>query len=351
MRRVSIIALAGAVCISVLATQFLRSEAVRPELRTHSVQLTTIQKSVSLSGSLTPTQRAPIVAGISGRIELVLTRDDEIVTRYQPLIRLESSRQRADYERRRIAARRAKAVLDDCLDKSEGAADSHSTTAGDESCEMDRLALDLALVEEKDAARILEQTLIRATIAGRVWQLNAHIGDLVSIGPGQSLGMIVSSTLSVDVEGDEHQTHEIQPGMSVSAAPELRSALVVNGRVAEHPRLKRPRSSAASLAVFGFRVDLDELSEAELRLGTTMRLDIEVGKRSDVLAVPTTALVDSGHSIGVIVMVDGDPQFRPVTIGLEDDEMTQVVDGLKFGDRVVVAEGEVLRNLARRDTN
>ena len=56
-----------------------------------------------------------------------------------------------------------------------------------------------------------------------------------------------------------------------------------------------------------------------------------------VLSVPNSAVLDSGTR--QIVLVDrGEGRFepRPVTIGVHGDERTEIIDGLKPGDRVVV---------------
>ena len=61
-----------------------------------------------------------------------------------------------------------------------------------------------------------------------------------------------------------------------------------------------------------------------------------VGKTvTDALMVPTVAIATEAGQLGVQVVVDeGNPVFRPVTVGLTQDSKTQILLGLAAGDRI-----------------
>ena len=63
--------------------------------------------------------------------------------------------------------------------------------------------------------------------------------------------------------------------------------------------------------------------------------------RDDTLAVPNAALMQSGGS-GTVTVLDPDGTQRQVQVelGLAGDSVTQVVAGLREGQRVLVAPGE-----------
>lgn len=84
-----------------------------------------------------------------------------------------------------------------------------------------------------------------------------------------------------------------------------------------------------------------------LKPGLTAATRIIIDRRSGVLRVPNRALryVPTGTALGdtkqtrIWVLRDGSPVPVPVTVGLDDDEFTEIVQGdLKVGDRVIVAE-------------
>jgi HlyD family secretion protein len=61
-----------------------------------------------------------------------------------------------------------------------------------------------------------------------------------------------------------------------------------------------------------------------------------VGKTvTDALMVPTVAIATEAGQLGVQIADDeGNPTFRPVTVGLTQDSRTQILSGLAAGDRI-----------------
>jgi hypothetical protein len=74
------------------------------------------------------------------------------------------------------------------------------------------------------------------------------------------------------------------------------------------------------------------------------RVGIITESHRNALVVPTNALVDANGSRGVYLAVNQVAQFRPVKLGIEGNERTEVLDGLSEGDRVVTTGAAGLRN-------
>jgi multidrug efflux pump subunit AcrA (membrane-fusion protein) len=65
--------------------------------------------------------------------------------------------------------------------------------------------------------------------------------------------------------------------------------------------------------------------------------DIVIKERNNVLLVPSRAIKkDSQGNPMVKIMVNEQVEERPVVIGISDDFQTEIVDGLKEGETVVV---------------
>jgi HlyD family secretion protein len=59
------------------------------------------------------------------------------------------------------------------------------------------------------------------------------------------------------------------------------------------------------------------------------------------LVVPTVAIVTQDGKTGLLVADEkGKPKFQPVTIGTTVDNQTQILSGVKIGDRVFVKQPE-----------
>ncbi len=70
--------------------------------------------------------------------------------------------------------------------------------------------------------------------------------------------------------------------------------------------------------------------------GLTANVNIIVDQRNNVLEVPNRAVKTQGRSRVVQVLVDGKPQTKPVTVGLSNDQMTEITSGLSEGDQVLI---------------
>ncbi len=67
----------------------------------------------------------------------------------------------------------------------------------------------------------------------------------------------------------------------------------------------------------------------------TGTLTIVLASRSNVLLVPTAAVLGSGSSPLVRVLQNGAPVYRSVTTGMATSSLTQITSGLAAGETVV----------------
>ena len=91
----------------------------------------------------------------------------------------------------------------------------------------------------------------------------------------------------------------------------------------------------------------DPLAASEL--GDGYRVDVRVGIwRSDAaLRVPIGALFRNGGDWAVFVMDDGRARLRTVAVGERNNEVAQVTEGLKEGERVVLHPPDTIVDGAR----
>ena len=68
----------------------------------------------------------------------------------------------------------------------------------------------------------------------------------------------------------------------------------------------------------------------------TATADIMVDVRNKVLLIPNLAIQGSPQKPTVMLMIGGQPQERTVTLGISDGLRTEVISGLKAGEKVIV---------------
>ena len=78
---------------------------------------------------------------------------------------------------------------------------------------------------------------------------------------------------------------------------------------------------------------------AGARIGQTANVSVQTAKATNVLYVPSTAIVTSGTTY-TVTMADGSGA-REVQVGVRGDSFTQVTSGLNEGDRVELIQGTI----------
>lgn len=93
---------------------------------------------------------------------------------------------------------------------------------------------------------------------------------------------------------------------------------------------------------------LDERGEAvsDVFPGMTAEADIIVDARENVLRVASDAIIEHEGAYIVLAETAAGPERREIRVGVSNDEVTEVLDGLSLEDRVIVDSAETLRDLA-----
>jgi HlyD family secretion protein len=108
-------------------------------------------------------------------------------------------------------------------------------------------------------------------------------------------------------------------------------------RFAARVRQIAPRAEKLN-NVTSFEVKLELLQPpAELRIGMTADIDFNTGALPSRTLVPTVAVVTEEGRPGVLLVgKDNQPQFRPVSLGASSGRDTQILEGLRPGERIFI---------------
>lgn len=187
----------------------------------------------------------------------------------------------------------------------------------------------------------VEQTRIRAPLPGVVLKRHVEPGEVVQ--PGDAIVTFAGDgPLQVRIQPDESNLALLRLGqhalVSSEAFPEQRLGASIS-RIA--PSVDPVRGTV--------EVDLDIEDETDLRPDMTMTVEIEVGRTSSALVVPSWAIRDLGSDRPwVMIAKEGEARRRDVELGLEGDDVVEVVSGLSTDDRVLspmlpIEEGHPVR--------
>jgi HlyD family secretion protein len=156
---------------------------------------------------------------------------------------------------------------------------------------------------------------------------NAPVASVVDISSLRLVANVVEKDLKAVNPGD-------RAVVEVDAYPGEK----FNGRIARVSPILDPATRTAQMEI--------EIPNSDNRLkpGMYATIVLEVDTRENVLVVPKTALVDSEGQRGVYQPNDENrAQFKPVTVGLEDNEKAEILEGLREGEVVISTGAGALR--------
>lgn len=195
-------------------------------------------------------------------------------------------------------------------------------------------------------ARLIDECTVRARGPGMVVYeeyLNANprrklrVGDRVFATQGIVTIPEVNRML-VEASVSEAEVHRVSPGQAATIRVEAFPQLKLTGKVT---RVGALASASPARPFDDKRFDLIitlDSTDAELRPEMTIRADVVVGSRKDVLLVPVTALFNQAGRHVAYVMGFSGTETRTVEIGEANDQVAEVVSGLQEGDRLALTQ-------------
>jgi HlyD family secretion protein len=186
----------------------------------------------------------------------------------------------------------------------------------------------------------LSYTTITAPRDGVILSKDVEEGTIVNSGrSGVATGTSIVelgdlSTMYVDVEVDETDLADIHAGQTV----EIEVGSVENKTLKGTVTRVDPQATTTS-SVTTVKVEIQVLDhDKRLLPGLSAACTFLAGERDNVLTLPTRAIRQRDGQ--ATVTIPGDPASRSVLVevGLEGDEMTEIVSGLNEGDKVILPQ-------------
>ncbi len=187
----------------------------------------------------------------------------------------------------------------------------------------------------------LEDTNIRAPFDGIVSQRYATVGSIVtpnvsasSTSSATSTSILsIASELEVNVNVSEANIAQIEPNQVVEIVVDAYPHRTFKGRVKQIAPEAVVENNVTSFEV---KVELTT-GQGELLSGMNVDAVFMAEPITDELMVPTVAITNRDNQMGVLVADErGKARFQPVTVGITQDGQTQILEGLKSGERVFI---------------
>lgn len=318
-----------------------------------AASLTTVQQSVTASGTLTPAVQEDVSFDVSGTVTSVDVAVGDTVAAGQQLATVDTLDLNAALLQAKAELAGAQASLSDAEAEADGTASSDAQVAALSA------QVDVAQAAADDAEADMSGATLTAPVAGLLTAVSLEVGDTVtgsgassggsgSTGGTGSTGMTGSTSTSttssaaftiigtdawqVDVTVDETDVALISVGDQVEMTTDS-STDTVYGTVGEIGLLS---SSTSGVAAYPVVVDVTGSPEG-LHDGETVAASIIYERRTDVLTVPSAAVTTvDGETVVTQEGADGATVTTAVTVGATSGNLVEITDGLAEGDEVLV---------------
>jgi membrane fusion protein (multidrug efflux system) len=191
----------------------------------------------------------------------------------------------------------------------------------------------------------LDNTRILAPFSGYISARNLDAGAAVSSQAAgtsnSSVGILVLQdieTVNVQVEVEERHISLVRPGALARVYVDAYPGKVFEARATRIVHALDPRSR--TLGVEMAIVNREHL----LKPGMYARVELIIERRPGALLVPGEAVSNEGSTQVVYVVKDGVVGRRPVSTGLGEGTLVEVVKGLQADEAVVVEGKELVRD-------
>ncbi len=147
------------------------------------------------------------------------------------------------------------------------------------------------------------------------------------------------SSLGVKVSVHESVVEKVREGQSVHVVVDAFKDRAIPGTVVSVARLPDPPDSWLNpdLKVYSTEMSLDDVPPG-LRPGMSAKVEILVADLPDVVAVPVQAIAGTADRPAVqVVQPDGTTASRTVVLGMSNDVMVEIKEGLKEGETILLA--------------
>jgi RND family efflux transporter MFP subunit len=302
-----------------------------------------ISERITYTGTLEAWTKINITPETGGKIAVIHVQQGDRVAKGQLLAELETESIRLQLQQAQAGVAVAEAAYADAQRNKERMDRLIKENAvSEQQREKVQLAYDSAAAQLQQAQaglnlaqHALDVSIMKAPFAGVVASKNAEVGDVINPmmggygggGAGGVLTLMDYSRIKVSVAVSPEDATLLRKGqevvLRVGALPgrDFRGVVRIVNLTAD-PQTKK----------FDIETAFDN-PDGLLRPGTFGDIVFEVRTRENALAVPQKAVLENSY---VFVVENGKAVKKPVTLGIQNTSMIEVLDGLAEGEPVVV---------------
>lgn len=294
-----------------------------------------ITQTVRVTGTVVAGTTVHVAAVVPGRLEEVLVKVGDRVSRGQVLARLESAQQQAALIQAQagLEQARAKADLDEQnLEKirtlyDQGVIARQELDIAVTTAVASRAAVAAAEAAVSQAVTALDNTYIRAPISGEVSARHLEPG---AVAQGAIVTLVSSGDLQVEIGVTEQDINYLEQGREVTVYVPATTEKHLRGRVAGVSPAADERSR-----LYSVKVEIVNIPD-DLKPGMAASVQFATRKTENAVVIPKAAVVSRAGQNLVFTVEDGRAKGRVVVPGIDDGSRVEILNGLVGGEMIMV---------------
>ncbi|MCK5392161.1 MAG: efflux RND transporter periplasmic adaptor subunit [Deltaproteobacteria bacterium] len=346
MKPLKVIIFGLTITTACLCIQNLQSFAQAPPpapVVVDKVQEETLQKPITLVGTVEPNKRSIIASEIEGLVESLPGKEGKFVNKGEVIAKFNTRTIEIDLNEAKAGKREAQARYQLAKQnltrfqelESKGVA-SIQQLQGSESEKSAWAARISQFQAQVDGLEYdIEKSNITAPFSGYVTEEYTEVGQWVQKG-GQVVELIDIEIAEINIDMPERYISKVKTGLSVNvnfdALPDLELKGKITSLVPQADRESR---------TFPVKINIDN-KDGTIKSGMVARVSFPIGEPSTVKLVPKDAIVSQNNANFIYIVNEGAAQPLPVSTGMAFEDKIQVIGPVQTGQLVVVKGNERL---------
>jgi membrane fusion protein, multidrug efflux system len=279
---------------------------------------------ISSTANLVAENQVKVLSEVEGRVLTLRVEEGDWVRNGQVLATLVRDDQEIAFKKAQLKQTNARAAFDRARELVERELISRE--------EFDKLTIDYEIAQQElaEAEWALQKTTIVAPFTGRVTARMTQLGQHVR--PGDELFQVTDfEPLIARIYLPERDVLGLEEGRQVQIRLNAADQVAFAGRI-------RQISPIVDTSTGTVKVTVEATDPPEqVRPGSFVSVNIVRESRADALLLPREAVLRELQKAHVFVADNDVAQKRPVTLGLEEGDLIEVISGVAAGDQVIVA--------------
>lgn len=227
----------------------------------------------------------------------------------------------------------------------------HDITMKENELELVKAEVTRARIALEEAQERLDETEIFAPITGVIIKKMVEEGQIIASGISNVSGgtplvdVADMSRLFIIADVDETDIGSIKTNQPVTITADAFHGKTFEGKVT---RIAPQGEVENSITIFKVKIEIVGPGKNILKPMMTANIEIVTARARDALYIPRGAVTKEDGQVFVAVLEDGRPKKVQIILGLQNPIYSQVVSGLKLGQKVLLGDWKKLLAAAEK---